>query len=182
MTYDEALEALRKISELGHALAMNDEPMSQHDRIDLAVVCDDVVDALITTRNSLRHDATIALHELGKAYDELYHSRLGRQVVLRRRRRVRNEAWDGYDLCNAIARDVVSTTTGEHHRAVPVDVLRRVLPACSTPKATSSKWLASGLRGLVNVEHYHRADVSYDDSIDVLDLDDSTIVMLAGES
>ena len=182
MNYDEALSALTTISKLGHELAMNEEPMSQHDRIDVWLIAHGVLDELRTMERSLHHDAAIAMHEIDKSYDELYHSRLGRQVVMRKRRRVTNEQWDGYDLINAIAKPVIDATTGEHTRAVPIDVLRRVVPACGSPRSTSSKWLATGLRGLVNVEHYHRADVSYVDALEALDLDDSTIVMLAGES
>ena len=181
MNADEQMSALQMISKLAHEIAMSDDVMSPHDRVDLWLVAHGVVDELRTTERALHHDASVALHELGKAYDELYHSRLGRQVVMRKRRRVTNEQWHGYDLINAIARDVISTTTGEHHRAVPIDVLRRVVPACATQSSTSSKWNKTGLRGLVNVEHYHSADVRYDDALDVLDLDDSTIIMLAGE-
>ena len=182
MTADEVLQALTHVSKLGHDIAWNDEPMSQGDRIDIWITAHGVLDELRTVERSLHHDAAVAMHELGKQYDELYHSRLGRQVVMRKRRRVTNERWQGYDLINALARDVVSTTTGEHHRAVPIDVLRRALPACATPSSTSSKWNRTGLTGLVNVEHYHSADVRYDDALDVLDLDDATIVMMAGES
>lgn len=182
MNADEQMTALQTISKLAHDIAWNDEPLSPHDSIDLYVVGHGVLDELRTTIGELRVRAVDAMHMLGKSYDELYHSRLGRQVVMHKQRRETNVQWQGYDLINAIARDVISTTTGEHHRAVPIDVLRRVIPACATPTATSSRWNKTGLRGLVNVEHYHSSDVRYDDTLDVLDLDDATIVMMAGES
>ena len=182
MTYDEQIAALTTISRLAHEIAVDDTVMTPHDRVDVWVVAHGVVDELRTTERQLHHDASIALHDLGKSYDELYHSRLGRQVVMRRRRRVTNEQWLGYDLINALATDLVSTTTGEHCRGVRIDVLRKVIPACATPSSTSSKWLRTGLKGLVNVENYHSADVRYDDVLEALDLDDSTIIMMAGES
>lgn len=65
----------------------------------------------------------------------------------------RTEKWDGFGVVGALGEPFIDADTGELVRAVPVDVLREVLPACG-PGATSSKWKRRALAAHMDVERY----------------------------
>ena len=128
--------------------------------LDGAVEVWDRLDRLMTDLAVLRRDHAVVLARRidneAKAY-----TRDGSIVI--HRDIPRNERWDGHRVIGELAAPLVDTTTGEMVQAVPIDVLRDVLPACGQG-ATSSKWKITALRKVLqNPEDFREVD--YGDAV-----------------
>jgi hypothetical protein len=114
------------------------EPLSPLDLCALWLDLSRAVDDLQSVLRTVRYDASDALVTLldGSGADVIETpsgwAKLGREYT--------PTHWRGWELCDAIADDLVDVRTGEITRAVPVDRLRDVLPGCATDQLVSSKW------------------------------------------
>lgn len=71
----------------------------------------------------------------------------------------RGNQYEGHAIAGALCRRLVDPDTGEVIAAVPVDVLRAVVPGCAAPHLTSSRWSRRALAGFVDVDQYeHRGE------------------------
>jgi hypothetical protein len=68
-----------------------------------------------------------------------------------------NTKWDGHGILNALGVPLIDQNSGEVIRAVPVDVLQDVLPACGKG-ATSSKWKITKLKDHIVIDPYLTTD------------------------
>lgn len=116
--------------------------------IDLWLDVDEEHSALSMIRGELAIDAALAaralLEERGEPVRADLETPSGRIIHLRPGSR--SSMWRGYDLVGALAIRYVDHDTGEVVHAVPVPVLHDVLPGCSTPELTSSRWTMTGLK------------------------------------
>jgi hypothetical protein len=153
MNFDDALHELTRTSSYAYALITNEDVMAPAERIDLWIVARDVLDELAIAVRHLQTDATLALADLGVKPGGLHPAMGG--IVKRGTRRVGTDQWAGHALVGALGVDLVNPATGEIVRAVPVEVVREVVPGCATEELTSSRWRATGLRGRVDVDRFH---------------------------
>lgn len=169
MNFGQTLHSLQDISRLAHLIAANDEPMPPADRVDVFIVLDGVVNDLRDIHAAMRHEAMIAAAELGVGVGMQHHGAFG--TVVRMRTRKAKEHWEGHALLGALSQ-LMADENGEVREAVPVSTLREVLPACSKPGLTSSKWLRSGLARIgFPADHYCKAEVEWVEHLDVLHVD-----------
>lgn len=133
----DARDAIRLIDE-ATALVDDRDPMSPLDVCTLWLDLSRAADDLRSVLQTVRYDATDALVALldGTGADVIETpsgwAKLGREYA--------PTHWRGWELCDAIADDLVDVRSGEITRAVPVDRLRDVLPGCATDALVSSKW------------------------------------------
>ena len=128
--------------------------------LDGAVEVWDRLDRLMTDLAVLRRDHAVVL---GRRVDDQQtaFTRDGRVTI--HRDVPRTERWDGHGLLGELASTLVDTASGEIVDAVPVDVLRAVVPACGQG-ATSSKWKISELRKVLQQPEAFR-EVDYGDAV-----------------
>lgn len=119
----------------------------------------DRLDRLIIDLTILRRDHAVVLAHRIDDQQTLY-TRDGAVTV--HRDLPRSEKWDGHGVIGELA-DPMVTKDGDIIDAVPVDVLRDVLPACG-PGATSSKWKVTALRQVLPSADEYR-EVTYGDAI-----------------
>lgn len=173
-SFEEYQQALTTISRLtGELSASSDAVLTPQERVDLYVIALGVEDELRTAvRNALYPDAIDALADLGVPEGGTAATPYAwgvRRTTVRKPGRVE---WSGWALCDGLAQDVVDKGTGELVRAVPVDVLRDVLPACGTQRLTSSRWRLEGLQGRVPIDAYRRQEpAEYVPAIEVTPFD-----------
>lgn len=123
--------------------------------LDGAVEVWDRLDRLMTDLAVLRRDHAVVL---GRRVDDQQtaFTRDGRVTI--HRDVPRTERWDGHELLGELASPLIDGDTGEVLDAVPVDVLRAVVPACVQGQ-TSSRWKITELRKVVqNPERYREVD------------------------
>ena len=53
--------------------------------------------------------------------------------------------WRGHELLGELGAEHYDTATGEKVQAIPVTTLREILPGCSHPNLTSSRWSTTAL-------------------------------------
>lgn len=128
------------------------EPAPAEDRImlwqDLAAVRAD----LEIVYRDVENDATEALVErLRETGEPALETPLGVVHVGTSRP---GDRWEGHKLLAALARHVADPSTGEMIRAVPLDVLRDVVPGCASDNLTSSRWRITSLRSYVDPYNY----------------------------
>lgn len=180
MTFEEALMALADMDGIAHRLAWNEEVLTPQERVDLYVVARRVADRVTTTvRNSLRPDAINALADMDVPEGGSIPTAFALGVRRFTKRKPGKVEWSGWSLCDALAEDLVDIRSGEIERAVPVYVLRDVLPACSNDALTSSRWRLDGLKGRVPIDAFRRAEPDqFEADIEVADFDEETITAL----
>ena len=127
--------------------------------LDVAGEVWDRLDRLIIDLTILRRDHAVVLAHRIDDQQTLY-TRDGFVTV--HRDLPRSEKWDGHGVIGELA-DPMVTKDGDIIDAVPVDVLRDVLPACG-PGATSSKWKVTALRQVLPSADEYR-EVTYGDTI-----------------
>jgi hypothetical protein len=111
------------------------------DDLDGAIEVWDRLDRLITDLTIIRRDHAVTLaHRISDEHTGT--TRSGPVTV--HRDTPRSERWDGHGLLGELAEQMI-TADGEIVDAVPVDVLRDVVPACAQGQ-TSSKWKVTELR------------------------------------
>ena len=117
------------------------------DLIDLWIWAKHAVDRLAVAVRAIGAEAAVTVADLnaarGRGPREEYVTATGNVVHLAPGSS-RTE-WQGYAFVNVLADPLVDPETGEVVRAVPVDVLRRVVPGCGAPHLTSSKWNISAI-------------------------------------
>jgi len=115
------------------------EPMGPEARIRAWRHGEEALRSLAVVVGQMRWDATDALAQLGE-------DQLGTDLgPVHMGWRPGRQEWRGYELLDRLGMKVIDPMTGEMVDAVPVDVLRDVLPACSKPETTSSRWSTTGL-------------------------------------
>lgn len=112
----------------------------------------------------MRQDAIVAMADLDVPKGVMLD--LAHGGAVRKSRNVTRYGWRGWELCDAIADDLI-TTDGEIVRGVPVDRLRKVLPACGSDALTSSKWNASALPGEL-IDRFREGEAVYEDTIEII--------------
>lgn len=117
------------------------------------------LDRLITDLTILRRDHAVVLARRIDDQQTLY-TRDGAITV--HRDVPRTERWDGHRLLGELAERIVDVN-GEIHEAVPVDVLRSVVPACVQGQ-TSSRWKVTELRKVLDQPEQYR-EVDYGDAV-----------------
>jgi hypothetical protein len=152
MTFDECVAALDTIRCLAERLEANDDVLWPSERLDLYGAADLAALTLGVTLRSMRHDAAVALVELGVGKRDVFVTDRG--TYRRTESRQGSDKWRGWALCDALALDLVEPSTGEVLRAVPVHVMRDTVSACADESSVSSRWRVTGLRGRVDVDRY----------------------------
>jgi hypothetical protein len=125
------------------------EPAGPTERIRRWQAAAAVLDNLSVVVGQMAADALDAMHQLGRleASTDLGPVHIGKGYA--------KDEWRGYELLGVLAERVVHPDTGEVVEAVPVEVLRDVIPACSDPEHTSSKWKATALKARgINVRQF----------------------------
>lgn len=166
LDYDDAVMVVDQIRFLAEALDRDVDSdadvMTPTERIDLYAACDLAALALGIVLRKWRHDAAVALADLGVKRGDVYNT--GLTTVRRTTSRTGGDHWRGHALCDALAIDAIDPDTGEKVRAVPVHVMRDVVAGCARDELTSSRWRTEGLAGRVNVNLYHtQRPVAVDD-------------------
>ncbi len=164
-------DALGLVETIRHLLETLDDVriadvMSPHDRVELYAEAATLPGELAVVISGLRLDAIQAMHDLGVPRRTLLDTAYGGAVL--GSRNVARYSWRGWELCDALATDVVDKHTGEVTRAVPVETLRAVLPACASESLTSSKWNASAVGQLVDIGRYRDGEPVYEDTIEII--------------
>jgi hypothetical protein len=166
MTGEEIIEQLRALIEQLDDYRLGDDVLSPHERIELFAQIEPVPRELSVLVASLRNDAVLALHDLGVPKGTLVPLSSGAAMI--KSRNVGKYEWNGYGLLGGLAVDLVDTSTGELTRAVPLEILRAVVPACSSERTTSSKWNAKAVEQYVAVEQYRTGEPVYEDTIEII--------------
>jgi hypothetical protein len=162
----ELIETIRQCIEQLDDMRIADDVMSPHERIELYAAIEIVPRELAVLVSSLRHDAVLAMHDLDVPRKTILPTSHGGAVL--GSRNVGRYEWNGYELCDGLAIDAVDKDTGELTRAVPVERLRAVLPACASERTTSSKWNAKAVEAYVPIERYRKGEPVYEDTIEII--------------
>jgi hypothetical protein len=129
------------------------------DDVDAAVEVWDRYDRLISLLMLIRRDHGMVLaRRLPDQYTTVLAS--GERVTVHRET-PKKEQWDGWQILGDLAQPVVNPD-GELLDAIPVDVARKVIPACGQG-AVSSKWKITELANLLNPDDYRT--VTWDDPV-----------------
>jgi hypothetical protein len=139
---------------------------SPHERVEMYAGILPVPKELAVLVRSLQHDAVLAMHDLGVPRKVLLPISHG--AALLGSRNVGKYEWNGYALVDALAVDAVDTSTGVITRAVPVDRLRAVLPACANERTTSSRWNARAVEEYVPLDRYRKGEPVYEDTVEIV--------------
>lgn len=166
MNIEQALSAVDEISRLAFELSANEETLSPQEHVELYAACAGLVDEVAVCVRSLRQDAVLAMHDMGVAHSQLLMTSRGGVVM--ERRNVGKYTWRGWELCDALAQDRVDIASGEVVRAVDVETLRAVVPACASEQTTSSRWNAGAVKRFVEVERYRDGEPVYEDTLSVI--------------
>jgi len=158
------VEILRSVIEQLDDVRLTDV-MTPVDRVELFAAIESVPRELGVLVASVRHDAIVAMADLDVPKGVMLD--LAHGGAVRKSRNVARYGWRGWELCDALADDRIEIGTGEIVRAVDVDTLRRVLPACGSDRLTSSKWNASALPDEL-VERYREGEPVYEDTIEII--------------
>lgn len=127
--------------------------------LDGAVEVWDRLDRLMTDLAIIRRDHALTLaHRVNN--EQKAYTRDG--PVMIHRDVPRNERWDGHRVLGELAEHLVNVD-GEFVDAVPVEVLRAVLPACVQGQ-TSSRWKITELRKVLPQPEVFR-EVDYGDAV-----------------
>lgn len=142
------------------------EVSSPHERVEVYAAIVDVPGELAVLVRSMREDAIEAMHDLDVPRGTLLDIASGAAVL--GSRNVGRYTWRGWSLLDALAEDRVDVNTGEVVRAVDVELLRAVLPACGSDESTSSKWNASAVKRYVPLDLFRSGEPVYEDTIDIV--------------
>jgi hypothetical protein len=141
------------------------EISSPIERVELYAAVEVLPRELAVLVAGMRQDAIVAMADLDVPKGVMLD--LAHGGAVRKSRNVARYSWRGWELCDAIAEDRIEIGTGEIVRAVDVDTLRAVLPACASERLTSSKWNASALPADL-VERYREGEAVYEDTIEII--------------
>lgn len=123
----------------------NHEPLSPAERIELWISFHELGSAYRSTLRNLEDEAIEATSALtGGDHRQAVSTRFGTVAVQRKRGTPRV---NGYRMLDALSERMASPVTGEVEHAVPVYVLRAVLPACSIDDYSSARFNLSALKG-----------------------------------
>lgn len=168
---DETPDLFELVETIRHLLdQLDDERVTQtvppHDRIELYAAAYQLAGEAAVVVAGLRKDAITAMHDLDVPRNTLVDTAQGGAVWASKN--VATYRWHGWELCDALAADRVDIDSGEIVRAVDVDRLRAVLPACGSDAHTSSKWNARALERLVEIDRYREGEPVWQDTIDII--------------
>jgi hypothetical protein len=161
----ETIELLRQLVEQLDDWRLS-EVVSPTERVEVYAAIGELPGELGVLVRSLRSDAIEAMHDMGVPRGTLLDIASGAAVL--GSRSVARYEWRGWSLIDGLADDRVDLGSGEVVRAVDVDVLRAVLPACGSDEQTSSKWNATAVKRYVPVEQYRKGEPVYEDTIDII--------------
>jgi hypothetical protein len=121
------------------------EPLGPRERIDLWVSLHEMGSAFRAALTALEEEAVEAALELSGGERKVpVRTRFATVVV---KRKPTSQRTNGWQLLEAISSRVVDPATGETEQAVPVRLLRAVVPACGVDDFTSARFNLTALRG-----------------------------------
>lgn len=141
------MDELTLVRGIGDALeALVDHgPLGPQDRIDLWVSLREMSESFRAVVRALEEEATEAAMELSGGQTKVpVRTRFATVMV---KRKPGTTKVNGWALLGALGDHYANPRTGELELAVPVRVLRGVIPACGVDDFTSAKFNVSGLKG-----------------------------------
>lgn len=140
-------DELTLVRQIGDALEalVDHEPLTPTERIELWVSLHEMGAAFRAAVKALEEEATEAALELSGGDRKVpVRTRFATVVVKRKPTAQRTNGWQ---LLEAMSERVAVLATGETEQAVPVRLLRAVVPACGVDDFTSARFNLTGLRG-----------------------------------
>ena len=138
------LTTVRVIGDALEALSSHG-PLTPRERVELWVAMHEMASAWRATLAALEDDAVDAALELSGGDTKVpVRTRFATVVV---RRKPGSQRTNGWQLLEAMSDHYANPRTGEMELAVPVRLLRAVVPACGVDDFTSARFNLTALRG-----------------------------------